>query len=140
MKTPPRRDLAAKMGVPVEKIKQRVEELHEFNPMLGLRGCRLGIVYPEITEMQVRAIIEAAAQVQKEGIKVKPEVMIVLVGFPKELQNQLEVVHRVAGQVQAEQKTKINYLVGTMIEIPRGASPPTRSPRMPSSSASAPTT
>ena len=114
------RDLAAKMGVPVEKIKQRVKELHEFNPMLGLRGCRLGIVYPEITEMQVRAIMEAAVQVQKEGIKVKPEVMIVLVGFPKELQNQLEVVHRVAGQVQAEQKTKIKYLVGTMIEIPRG--------------------
>ena len=88
--------------------------------MLGLRGCRLGIVYPEITEMQVRAIMEAAVQVQKEGITVKPEVMIVLVGFPKELQNQLEVVHRVAAQVQAEQKTKIKYLVGTMIEIPRG--------------------
>jgi len=114
------RDLAAKMGVPVEKIKQRVKELHEFNPMLGLRGCRLGIVYPEITEMQIRAIIEAAAQVQKEGIPVKPEIMIVLVGFPKELQNQLEVVHRVAQQVQAEQKTTVKYLVGTMIEIPRG--------------------
>jgi pyruvate,orthophosphate dikinase len=113
-------DLAAKMGVPVEKIKQRVKELHEFNPMLGLRGCRLGIVYPEITEMQTRAIIEAAAQVQKEGIPVKPEIMIVLVGFPKELQNQLAVVHRVAAQVQAEQKTKVKYLVGTMIEIPRG--------------------
>jgi pyruvate,orthophosphate dikinase len=108
------------MGVPVEKIQQRVEELHEFNPMLGLRGCRLGIVYPEITEMQTRAIIEAAVQVQKEGISVKPEIMIVLVGFPKELQNQLEVVHRVAAQVQAEQKTKVKYLVGTMIEIPRG--------------------
>ena len=114
------KDLAAKMGVPVEKIQQRVEELHEFNPMLGLRGCRLGIVYPEITEMQTRAIIEAAVQVQKEGISVKPEIMIVLVGFPKELQNQLEVVHRVAAQVQAEQKTKVKYLVGTMIEIPRG--------------------
>jgi pyruvate,orthophosphate dikinase len=113
-------DLAAKMGVPVEKIKQRVKELHEFNPMLGLRGCRLGIVYPEITEMQVRAIIEAAAQVQNEGIPVKPEIMIVLVGFPKELQNQLEVVHRVAQQVQEEKKTKVKYLVGTMIEIPRG--------------------
>jgi pyruvate,orthophosphate dikinase len=114
------RDLASKMNVPVEKIKQRVKELHEFNPMLGLRGCRLGIVYPEITEMQIRAIIEAAAQVQKEGIPVKPEIMIVLVGFPKELQNQLEVVHRVAQQVQAEQKTTVKYLVGTMIEIPRG--------------------
>ncbi len=73
------------MGVPVEKIKQRVEELHEFNPMLGFRGCRLGIVYPEISEMQARAIFEAAAQVQKEGIKVKPEIMIPLVGFKKEL-------------------------------------------------------
>ncbi|MGA3182273.1 MAG: pyruvate, phosphate dikinase [Verrucomicrobiota bacterium] len=115
------KDLAAKMGVPVEKIQRRVSELHEFNPMLGLRGCRLGIVYPEITEMQTRAIIEAAALVQKEGIPVKPEIMIVLVGFPKELQNQLAVVHRVAQQVQEEQNTKIKYMVGTMIEIPRGA-------------------
>jgi pyruvate,orthophosphate dikinase len=115
------KDLAAKMGVPVERIRQRVSELHEFNPMLGLRGCRLGIVYPEITEMQTRAIIEAAALVQKEGIPVKPEIMIVLVGFAKELQNQLAVVHRVAQQVQQEQKTKVKYLVGTMIEIPRGA-------------------
>jgi pyruvate,orthophosphate dikinase len=114
------KDLAAKMGVPVEKIQRRVKELHEFNPMLGLRGCRLGIVHPEITEMQTRAIFEAAALVQREGIPVKPEIMIVLVGFPKELQNQLAVVHRVAEQVQQEQKTKIKYLVGTMIEIPRG--------------------
>jgi pyruvate,orthophosphate dikinase len=114
------KDLAAKMGVPFEKIRQRVKELHEFNPMLGLRGCRLGIVYPEITEMQTRAIIEAAAEVQKSGIKVKPEIMIVLVGFPKEFQNQLEVVHRVAQQVQEEQKTKVKYSIGTMIEIPRG--------------------
>jgi pyruvate,orthophosphate dikinase len=115
------KDLAAKMGVPVEKITRRVAELHEFNPMLGLRGCRLGIIFPEITEMQTRAIMEAAAQVQKEGIPVKPEIMIVLVGFPKELQLQLEVVHRTAKQVQDEKKTKVKYLVGTMIEIPRGA-------------------
>jgi pyruvate, orthophosphate dikinase len=115
------KDLAAKMGVQVEKIKKRVEDLHEFNPMLGLRGCRLGIVFPEITEMQTRAIIEAAAQVQKEGIPVKPEIMIVLVGFPKELQLQLEVVHKTAKLVQEEKKTKVKYLVGTMIEIPRGA-------------------
>jgi pyruvate,orthophosphate dikinase len=115
------KDLAAKMGVPVEKITKRVEALHEFNPMLGLRGCRLGIVFPEITEMQTRAIIEAAAQVQKEGIPVKPEIMIVLVGFPKELQLQLEVVHKTAKLVQEEKKTKVKYLVGTMIEIPRGA-------------------
>jgi pyruvate,orthophosphate dikinase len=114
-------DLAAKMGVPVEKIQQRVKELHEFNPMLGFRGCRLGIVYPEISEMQARAIFEAAAEVQKQGIKVRPEVMIPLVGFKKELDLQAELVHRVAREVMAEQKVKLNYLVGTMIEVPRGA-------------------
>ncbi len=118
---PAQKDLAAKMNVPVEKIQQRVKELHEFNPMLGFRGCRLGIVYPEISEMQARAIFEAAAEVQKAGIKVKPEVMIPLVGFKKELDLQAEVVHRVAKAVMAEQKVKINYMVGTMIEIPRGA-------------------
>jgi pyruvate,orthophosphate dikinase len=114
-------DLAAKMGVPVAKIKQRVKELHEFNPMLGLRGCRLGIIYPEISEMQTRAVFEAAADVQKAGIKVKPEVMIPLVGFKKELDLQVEVVHRVAKEVMAEKKVKLDYMVGTMIEIPRGA-------------------
>jgi pyruvate,orthophosphate dikinase len=114
-------DLAAKMGVPVAKIKQRVKELHEFNPMLGFRGCRLGIVYPEISEMQSRAVFEAAADVQKQGIKVKPEVMIPLVGFKKELDLQVEVVHRVAKEVMAEKKVKLDYLVGTMIEVPRGA-------------------
>jgi pyruvate,orthophosphate dikinase len=118
---PAQKDLAAKMGVPVEKIQQRVNELHEFNPMLGMRGCRLGIVYPEISEMQARAVFEAAAEVQKSGVKVKPEVMIPLVGFKKELDLQVEVVHRVAKEVMAEQKVKIDYLVGTMIEIPRGA-------------------
>jgi pyruvate,orthophosphate dikinase len=115
------KDLAAKMGVPVEKIKQRVKELHEFNPMLGFRGCRLGIVYSEISEMQARAVFEAAAEVQKSGIKVKPEVMIPLVGFKKELDLQVEVVHRVAKEVMAEQKVKLDYLAGTMIEVPRGA-------------------
>ena len=114
-------DLAAKMGVPVAKIKQRVKELHEFNPMLGFRGCRLGIVYPEISEMQSRAVFEAAADVQKAGIKVKPEVMIPLVGFKKELDLQVEVVHRVAKEVMAEKKVKLDYMVGTMIEVPRGA-------------------
>jgi pyruvate,orthophosphate dikinase len=114
-------DLAAKMGVPVAKIKQRVKELHEFNPMLGFRGCRLGIVYPEISEMQSRAVFEAAAEVQKAGIKVKPEVMIPLVGFKKELDLQVEVVHRVAKEVMAEKQVKLDYLVGTMIEVPRGA-------------------
>ncbi len=114
-------DLAQKMGVPVEKIQQRVKELHEFNPMLGFRGCRLGIVYPEISEMQSRAVFEAAAEVQKAGIKVKPEVMIPLVGFKKELDLQVEVVHRVAKEVMAEKKVKLDYMVGTMIEVPRGA-------------------
>jgi pyruvate,orthophosphate dikinase len=118
---PAQKDLAAKMGVPVEKIQQRVKELAEFNPMLGFRGCRLGIVFPEISEMQSRAVFEAAAEVQKSGIKVKPEVMIPLVGFKKELDLQVEIVHRVAKQVMAEQKVKLDYMVGTMIEIPRGA-------------------
>jgi pyruvate,orthophosphate dikinase len=115
------KDLADKMGVPVERIQQRVKELHEFNPMLGFRGCRLGIVYPEISEMQSRAVFEAAAEVQKAGIKVKPEVMIPLVGFKRELDLQVEVVHRVAKEVMAEKKLKLDYLVGTMIEVPRGA-------------------
>ncbi len=115
------RDLAAKMGVPVEKIEQRVQELHEFNPMLGFRGCRLGVVYPEISEMQARAVFEAAAEAQKAGLKAKPEIMIPLVGFKRELDLQAEVVHRVAREVMAERKVKIQYLVGTMIEIPRGA-------------------
>jgi pyruvate, orthophosphate dikinase len=114
-------DLAKKMGVSVEKVRQRVKELHEFNPMLGFRGCRLGIVYSEISEMQARAVFEAAAQVQKAGIKVRPEVMIPLVGFKRELDLQVEVVHRVAREVMKEQKVKLNYLVGTMIEVPRGA-------------------
>jgi pyruvate,orthophosphate dikinase len=114
-------NLADKMGVPVDKIQQRVKELHEFNPMLGFRGCRLGIVYKEISEMQARAIFEAAAEVQKAGIKVKPEVMIPLVGFKKELDLQVELVHKVAKEVMAAKKVKLNYLVGTMIEVPRGA-------------------
>jgi pyruvate, orthophosphate dikinase len=114
-------DLAKKMGIPVERIASRVHQLHEFNPMLGFRGCRLGIGYPEISEMQARAVFEAAALVMKEGIKVKPEVMIPLVGFKKELDLQLEVVHRVAQEVQAEKKVKLTYMVGTMIEVPRGA-------------------
>jgi pyruvate, orthophosphate dikinase len=114
-------DLAKKMGVPVERIKQRVKELHEFNPMLGFRGCRLGIVYSEISEMQSRAVFEAAAEVQGAGIKVHPEVMIPLVGFKKELDLQVEVVHRIAAEVMKEKGVKLNYLVGTMIEVPRGA-------------------
>ncbi len=115
------RELAAQMGISYEKVHQRVEDLHEFNPMLGFRGCRLGIIYPEITEMQSRAIFEAAANVQKEGMKVEPEVMIPLVGNVKELENQAAIVRKAAADVMKETGTKFNYHVGTMIEIPRGA-------------------
>jgi pyruvate,orthophosphate dikinase len=114
-------ELANKLGLPVDHISRRVRELHEFNPMLGHRGCRLGITFPEVSEMQARAVFEAAAEVQKSGIKVKPEIMIPLVGFPRELQLQIEIVHRVAGEVAKQKKTKFDYLVGTMIEIPRAA-------------------
>jgi pyruvate,orthophosphate dikinase len=114
-------DLAKKLGISPEKVASRVNALHEFNPMLGHRGCRLGIAYPEITETQARAIFEAAAEVQKKGIKVKPEVMIPLVGFKKELDLQVAIVHRVAAEVQKEKKVKLSYQVGTMIEVPRGA-------------------
>ncbi|MEZ5405999.1 MAG: pyruvate, phosphate dikinase [Verrucomicrobiia bacterium] len=111
--------LANKLEIPVERIAKRVHELHEFNPMLGHRGCRLGVVYPEISEMQARAIFEAAAEVQKKGTKVRPEIMIPLVGFPKELKLQLAIVRRVAEAVQKEKGVKLHYSVGTMIEIPR---------------------
>ena len=114
-------DLSKKIGISVEKIIQRVAELHEFNPMLGHRGCRLGIAYPEITEMQARAVFEAAANVAKKKIPVKPEVMIPLVGFQKEFDLQAEIVHRVAKEVMTEKKVKFDYQVGTMIEVPRGA-------------------
>ncbi|HEY0876414.1 MAG TPA: pyruvate, phosphate dikinase [Vicinamibacterales bacterium] len=102
-------------------LLRRVEQLHEFNPMLGHRGVRLGITYPEITEMQARAIIEAACQLAKEGIRCVPEIMIPLVGHVKELRDQRAIVDRVAADVMKEQGVKIKYLVGTMIEIPRGA-------------------
>ena len=114
-------DLAKKLKVKPAEIKQRVNELHEFNPMLGHRGCRLAISYPEIAEMQVRAILEAAANVQKKRIKVNPEIMVPLVGFKKELELQAEIVHRVAKEVSREKGVKLKYLVGTMIEVPRGA-------------------
>jgi pyruvate,orthophosphate dikinase len=103
------------------KLLARVEQLHEFNPMLGHRGVRLGITYPEITEMQTRAIMEAACQVNKEGLKVIPEIMIPLVGDVRELRDQRVIVERVAAEVMQEQGVKIKYLVGTMIEVPRGA-------------------
>jgi pyruvate,orthophosphate dikinase len=113
------KELADKLGMPVEQIARRVRELHEFNPMLGHRGCRLGITFPEISEMQARAIFEAAAQVQETGIQVKPEIMIPLVGFPRELKLQINIVNRVAGDVARKKNATFDYLVGTMIEIPR---------------------
>jgi pyruvate,orthophosphate dikinase len=115
------REVAAQMGISYEKVRERVESLHEFNPMLGFRGCRLGIIYPEITEMQARAIFEAAAATKKKGIEVEPEVMIPLVGHVKELANQEKLVRETADAVMKEQGVRFKYLVGTMIEIPRGA-------------------
>jgi len=115
------RDLAKKLGVSIASIKKRVEDLHEFNPMLGHRGCRLGISYSEITEMQAQAILEAAILVQKSGIEVNPEIMVPLVGFPKELEIQVGVIHETAKKVFAAKGEKVKYMVGTMIEIPRAA-------------------
>lgn len=114
-------ELAQKMGIDASKLKAKVESLREANPMLGFRGCRLGIGYPEITEMQARAIFRAAANVQARGIKVHPEIMIPLVGDVSELRIQAEIVRQVANQVMAESGQKIDYLVGTMIELPRAA-------------------
>jgi len=104
-----------------EKLLHRVEELHEFNPMLGHRGCRLGIVYPEITRMQARAIIEAACELAKKGKKVVPEIMVPLVGMKKELEDQKELIKRTADDVMQKKGVKIEYMVGTMIELPRAA-------------------
>ena len=115
------KDLAQKMGISAEKVSTKVESLHEANPMLGHRGCRLGIVFPEITEMQAQAIFEAACDVKKKGFNVKPEIMIPLVGNVAELVLQKEVVDRVAQEVMKKTKVKIDYKVGTMIEIPRAA-------------------
>ena len=113
--------LARATGKPIERVRARIAELHESNPMLGHRGCRLGISYPEITEMQARAIFEAACDVEEKGGKVEPEVMIPLVGVKKELDDQTAVVRRVAEEVFRERGRKVKYRVGTMIEIPRGA-------------------
>lgn len=115
------KEIAKEMGIDAKIVKERVEALHEFNPMLGFRGCRLGLIYPEITEMQARAIFEAAVNVIKSGKKALPEVMIPLVGNVKELKHQEEIVRRVAGEVMNETGIKFEYLVGTMIEVPRGA-------------------
>jgi pyruvate, orthophosphate dikinase len=123
-----KKEMSGRYGIPVGQLKKelptllaRVEELHEFNPMLGHRGCRLGITYPEITEMQARAIFEAAVQVSKKGIKVIPEVMIPLIGSVQELEHQKKIVVSVADEVLAKAGSKLKYMVGTMIEIPRAA-------------------
>ncbi|HXI41743.1 MAG TPA: pyruvate, phosphate dikinase [Bryobacteraceae bacterium] len=123
-----KKEMSQRYGIPVGQLKKtlppllaRVEELHEFNPMLGHRGCRLGITYPEITEMQARAIFEAAVQVSKKGVKVIPEVMIPLIGSVQELENQKKIVVAVAKEVLAKAGSDLQYMVGTMIEIPRAA-------------------
>jgi pyruvate,orthophosphate dikinase len=127
--TKAKKEMSERYGIPVGQLKKeiptllaRVEELHEFNPMLGHRGCRLGITYPEITEMQARAIFEAAVQVSKKGVKVIPEVMIPLIGSVEELENQKKIVVKVADEVLGKAgKKDLHYMVGTMIEIPRAA-------------------
>ena len=112
-------DLVNSLGIDENKLRAKIDSLHEFNPMLGFRGCRLGILYPEITEMQARAIIEAACNVAAKGTKVKPEIMIPLVGELNEFKLQENIVRRVAADVFKEKNIKVNYLVGTMIELPR---------------------
>jgi len=114
-------ELAEDMDVDVKRIKEKIEELHEFNPMLGHRGCRLAITYPEIAEMQSRAVFEAAVDIIEEGKTIIPEVMIPLVGNVKEFENQKKIVERVAEQVMRENSVDFDYLIGTMIEVPRGA-------------------
>ncbi|MCH5222060.1 MAG: pyruvate, phosphate dikinase [Muribaculaceae bacterium] len=119
--TATQKELAEEMGLTLEEVKAKVDSLEEFNPMLGHRGCRLGITYPEITEMQTRAIIEAALACKSRGIDVHPEIMVPLVGSLKELQNQAEVIHATAAKVFEEKGDSIRYKVGTMIEVPRAA-------------------
>ncbi len=109
------------MGLTLEEVKAKVDSLEEFNPMLGHRGCRLGITYPEITEMQTRAIIEAALNMKARGISVHPEIMIPLVGTLKEIQNQADVINITAAKVFEERGESVPYKVGTMIEVPRAA-------------------
>jgi len=114
-------EIAKELGIDAHKVKERVDSLHEFNPMLGHRGCRLGNTYPEITEMQARAIIEAAINVQKKGVKVLPEIMVPLIGTEAEFKLQESIIRETAEAVFKETGSKVEYLVGTMIEIPRAA-------------------
>jgi pyruvate,orthophosphate dikinase len=115
------KELADEMGLTLDQIKIKIADLEEFNPMLGHRGCRLGITYPEITEMQARAIIEAALNLKAKGVDARPEIMVPLVGTIAELKNQTDVIHATIQKVFAERNDKIDYLVGTMIEVPRAA-------------------
>jgi pyruvate,orthophosphate dikinase len=115
------KEIAEELGMPLQKVKDRVNSLHEINPMLGHRGCRLGNTYPEITEMQARAIIEAALNVQAKGVKVFPEIMVPLIGTQAEFDMQDKIIRETAEKVFAEKGTRVKYLVGTMIEIPRAA-------------------
>ena len=119
--TATQKELADEMGLTLAEVKAKVDELEEFNPMLGHRGCRLGITYPEITEMQTRAILEAALACKERGIKVEPEIMVPLVGTLKELQNQADVINATAAKVFEEKGDSLHYKVGTMIEVPRAA-------------------
>jgi len=114
-------DMAKTMGITVEQINAQIDALHEFNPMLGHRGCRLGITFPEITEMQTRAIIEAAVELSQQGVSVHPEIMVPLIGTVEEFVNQKQVIKTTADKVFAEKGAKVDYLIGTMIEIPRAA-------------------
>lgn len=115
------KEMADEMGISVDDVKALVEDLHEFNPMLGHRGCRLGNTYPEITEMQARAIIEAAVNLKQKGVDAKPEIMVPLIGTVKEFKMQADIINATAEKVFAEKGAKCDYMVGTMIEIPRAA-------------------
>ncbi|MFO7314825.1 pyruvate, phosphate dikinase [Rhodothermus marinus] len=114
-------ELARALNIPVETVRAKVEALKEFNPMLGHRGCRLGITYPEITEMQTRAILEAAVELKQEGVDVHPEIMVPLVGTREEIEHQRRVIEETAEKVFQEKGDRVDYLVGTMIEVPRAA-------------------
>ncbi len=114
-------EMAKEMGISVEEIRHKVDSLHEFNPMLGHRGCRLGITYPEITEMQARAIIEAAVNLKMKGVNVLPEIMVPLIGTVKELELQVKIIKDTAEKVFAEKGARVDFLTGTMIEVPRAA-------------------
>jgi len=115
------RDMANRMGIPIEVVQAKITELKEFNPMLGHRGCRLGITYPEITEMQTRAILEAAVELHSDGVDVLPEIMVPLIGTLEEYVNQKRIIQQTAEKVFAETGTRVEFLIGTMIEVPRAA-------------------